>query len=47
MTTDEGKTNAIARAMVEAQKKVGRRASSLVLQVAHYGALPLLQEARR
>ncbi len=47
MTTDEGKTNAIARAMVESQKKVGRRASSLVLQVAHYGALPLLQEARR
>jgi hypothetical protein len=40
-------TNAIARAMVESQKKVGRRASSLVLQVAHYGALPLLQEARR
>ena len=47
MTTDEGKTKAIARAMVESQKRFGRRATSLVLQVAHYGALPLHQDARR
>lgn len=47
MTTDEGKTHAIARAMVEAQKRVGRRATSLVLQVAHYGALPMTSDVRR
>jgi hypothetical protein len=33
--------------MVESQKRFGRRATSLVLQVAHYGALPLHQDARR
>jgi len=47
MTTDEGKTRAIARAMVEAQKRAGRRATSLVLQVAHYGALPMTSDVRR
>jgi homoserine kinase len=47
LTTDENRTKVIARAMVEAQKKVGRRSTPLVLQVAHYGALPMLQDAIR
>ncbi len=47
MTTDEGKTQDIARAMVEAQRRAGRRATCLVLQVAHYGALPMTHDVRR
>lgn len=47
MTTDERRTKQIASAMVEAQKQVGRRSTPLVLQIAHYGALPLLQDAIR
>jgi homoserine kinase len=40
LTTDEGLTGAIARAMEQAFVAVGRQATSLVLQTAHYGALP-------
>ena len=40
ITTDAGKTQAIARAMVESLKRFERHATSLLLNVAHYGALP-------
>ncbi len=46
MTTDASRTAAIARAMVESLKRVGRNATSLTLNVAHYGALPLQQEGK-
>lgn len=41
MTTDAGRTNLIARAMESALHEAGHQATSLVLQAAHYGALPL------
>jgi homoserine kinase len=41
MTTDDARTAVIARAMVDSLKQSNRRATSLTLQVAHYGALPL------
>lgn len=46
MTTDEGRTTAIARAMVDSLKRAGRHATSLTLQIAHYGALPLLHDGK-
>jgi homoserine kinase len=45
MTTDAGRTAAIARAMVDALSRVDRHATSLTLNVAHYGALPLQPDA--
>jgi homoserine kinase len=42
LVTDEGRTAAIARAMEQAFVAAGRQATSLVLQTAHYGALPAL-----
>jgi homoserine kinase len=41
LTTDEGRTAAIAKAMVECLQKFDRSATTLSLQVAHYGALPI------
>ncbi len=41
MTTDEGRTKAIAKAMTEALSNAGRHATTMTLSVAHYGALPI------
>ncbi len=41
LTTDEVRAKSIAKAMVEAQARHGRRATPLILQTAHYGALPM------
>ena len=40
MTLEAPQTAAIARAMVEGFAEVGRQATALVLQAAHYGGLP-------
>jgi homoserine kinase len=41
LTTDAARAPVIARAMVDAFARAHRQATSLILQVAHYGALPL------
>jgi homoserine kinase len=41
LTTDAARTAPVAKAMVEALRRANRQATTLTLQVAHYGALPL------